>query len=64
MDVAEGHIRALNYLENANPNVYSVNLGTGKGASVLDLISVLKNEDNVKVNYVFAERRRVMFLKL
>ena len=57
MDVAEGHIRALNYLENANPNVYNVNLGTGKGASVLDLISVFEKTNNVKVNYVFAGRR-------
>ena len=58
MDVAEGHIRALNYLENANPNVYNVNLGTGKGSSVLDLISVFEKANNVKVNYVFVGRRK------
>ena len=55
MDVAEGHIRALNYLENASSNVYNVNLGTGKGASVLDLINVFEKINNVKVNYVFTE---------
>ena len=57
MDVAEGHIRALNYLENAKPNVYNVNLGTGKGASVLDLISVFEKTNDVSINYVFASRR-------
>jgi len=58
MDVAEGHIKALNYLENANPNVYNVNLGTGKGASVLDLISVFEKTNGVEVNYVFSGRRK------
>ena len=57
MDVAEGHIRALDYLENADPNVYNVNLGTGKGSSVLDLISVFEKTNDVEVNYVFAGRR-------
>ena len=57
MDVAEGHIRALNYLENASSNVYNVNLGTGKGASVLDLINVFQKTNNVKVNYLFTGRR-------
>ena len=57
MDVAEGHVRALNYLENASYNVYNVNLGTGKGASVLDLINVFEKTNNVKVKYVFTDRR-------
>ena len=57
MDVAEGHVRALNYLENASSNIYNVNLGTGKGASVLDLINVFEKTNNVKVKYVFAGRR-------
>ena len=30
-----------------NPNVYNVNLGTGKGASVLDLISVFEKTNGV-----------------
>ena len=57
MDVAEGHIRALNYLENAVPNVYNVNLGTGKGASVLDLINVFEKTNDVRINYAFTNRR-------
>ena len=58
MDVAEGHVRALDFLENASFNVYNVNLGTGKGSSVLDLINVFEKTNNVKVKYVFAGRRQ------
>ena len=58
MDVAEGHVRALDFLENARHNVYNVNLGTGKGASVLDLINIFEKTNNVKVKYVFTGRRQ------
>ena len=57
MDVAEGHTRALNFLENSSPNICNVNLGTGKGASVLDLINAFEKTNDVSVNYIFTGRR-------
>ncbi len=57
MDVAEGHIRALKFLEKSNPSIYNINLGTGKGISVLDLINVFEKTNDVRVNYIFTDRR-------
>ena len=40
MDIAEGHVSTLDYLlENKNKNI-KLNLGTGKGTSVLELINI------------------------
>ncbi len=55
LDLAAGHAAAL---KNArNPGIYTYNLGTGKGLSVLELISAFERVNGVKVNYSFAERR-------
>ena len=57
MDLAEGHISVLEYLSNEEPQVINLNLGTGKGTSVLDLVNVFQKVNNIKINYVFAPRR-------
>ncbi len=57
MDLAEGHISSLEYLSNEEPQVINLNLGTGKGTSVLDLVDVFQKVNNIKINYVFAPRR-------
>ncbi len=55
VDLAKGHIKALNKLDNKGAHVY--NLGTGKGYSVLDIIETFKRVNNVDVPYIFAPRR-------
>lgn len=58
VDLAKGHIKALfnsNSEYNTGLNIY--NLGTGKGYSVLELIRRYEKVNNVKVPYVFTERR-------
>ena len=57
MDLAEGHIKALAFLENHNYQILNLNLGTGIGTSVLDLIKTFEKENDVKIPFVFAERR-------
>ena len=57
MDLAEGHLSALNYLFNEKPQILTINLGTGKGTSVLELIKTFENVNNVKIPYSFANRR-------
>ncbi len=56
MDLAEGHIKALEYLEK-NKGIDIFNLGTGKGYSVLDLINAVKTATGVDIPYVIDERR-------
>ena len=58
MDLAEGHVKALEYLFENNSLIMNLNLGTGKGTSVLELINVFKRVNNVEVPMVFAERRK------
>ena len=57
MDLAEGHLKALDYLSKGQRKFISVNLGTGKGTSVLELIEIFEMVNNVKIPYVFSRRR-------
>lgn len=54
MDVAEGHVAALNYME---PGFVAVNLGTGSGTSVFDLISSFEEAVGKKIPYAVTPRR-------
>lgn len=56
VDLARGHIAAIKHLENAK-GYHVFNLGTGKGYSVLDLISAFEVIANLKVNKIFTDRR-------
>ena len=58
-DLSKAHIAALErilYLKNENTYEY-YNVGTGKGYSVMDVISSFEKVNNIKLNYVFSERR-------
>ena len=57
MDIAEGHLSALNYLLKEKPQNLIVNLGTGKGTSVLELINTFQEINGVKIPFRFVERR-------
>ena len=60
MDLSEGHLAALNYLlkENSKKSFLVVNLGTGKGYSVLELVTTFEKVNNLEINYKFSERRK------
>ena len=57
MDLAEGHLKVLEYLFSNNESFLQLNLGTGKGTSVLELVKLFEEVNNVKVPYKFDERR-------
>lgn len=56
VDLAKGHVSALNYLLK-NKKMIIVNLGTGKGYSVLDMVRSFEKATNKKISYEFVERR-------
>ena len=58
MDVAEGHLKALDFLSTREDGISSVNLGSGKNTTVLELIKVFEKVNKVKINYVFLKRIR------
>ena len=57
LDLAEGHIVALEFLLSNKPALVNFNLGTGNGTSVLDLINCFEKVNKVKIPYIFAKRR-------
>lgn len=55
-DLAEGHLAALNYAEK-HTGAEAFNLGTGNGASVMEVINAFESATGVRVPYVIAPRR-------
>ena len=56
VDLAQGHIDALKKINSFN-SVMTINLGTGKGYSVLEVIEAFKKASGRDVPYVIAPRR-------
>ncbi len=57
VDLAEGHVKAVQNILEGNKGVQVFNLGTGKGYSVLDIVHAFEKATGVKLNYKIAERR-------
>lgn len=56
VDLAQGHVQTLDKLAQA-AGVHTYNLGTGKGASVLDMVRAFEQATGQAVPYQFAPRR-------
>ena len=56
VDLAKGHIAALRYAMN-HTGTETVNLGTGRGYSVLELVRTFEAVNNVKIPYRIEPRR-------
>ena len=58
-DLAQGHVAALSYLEQqAHPvGFLPINLGTGKGSSVLELVTAFESVTGQNIPYQFTARR-------
>ena len=57
VDLAKGHINAMEILNREPSGVSIYNLGTGTGYSVLDLVNTFEKANNVKLQYKMAPRR-------
>ena len=57
LDLAEGHILALEKLLVNDPQIINLNIGTGLGTSVLDLICCFESVNKIKIPYCFKDRR-------
>jgi UDP-glucose 4-epimerase len=56
MDLAEGHVRTLNYLGNAK-GCTAINLGTGKGVSVMELVKTFEQIIDGEIPLKYVPRR-------
>ena len=57
VDLAKGHIKALEKLDKEGKGLFIYNLGTGKGYSVLDMVKAFEKSTGKKVPYKIAPRR-------
>lgn len=57
LDLAEGHLAALNHLQITVDAFDVINLGTGKGSSVLELVSAFKVASQTEIPCRFVSRR-------
>ena len=56
VDLAKGHLKALEYAE-THTGTEAINLGTGTGYSVLDVIHAYEDANGVKIPYEIVDRR-------
>ncbi len=56
VDLAVGHLKALEYAE-THIGVEAINLGTGNGISVTELVNAFEAVNGLKLNYVYGPRR-------
>ena len=56
VDLAKGHLAAMDYI-GKSPGVVTVNLGTGQGHSVLELVRAFERESGRKIAYRIVGRR-------
>lgn len=59
IDLVEGHLRAHEVLASgsAPSNCFAVNLGTGNGYSVLEMVRAFERASNKEIRFAFAPRR-------
>lgn len=55
-DLANAHLASIKTLKNIIGHI-KINIGLGKGISVLELIKIFEKSNNLKINYQFCPRR-------
>ena len=57
VDLAKGHVKAIEKLDKESNGLYIYNLGTGNGISVLDMVKAFEKSTGKKISYKIAPRR-------
>jgi len=57
MDIADGHLEALKYLFKNQSQILSLNLGRGKGTSVLELLEIFQEVNKCVIPYQIRQKR-------
>ena len=56
-DLADAHVRAFAYLQKHEHCCLEINIGSGKGVSVMELVTAFEKANDMKLPYQFAPRR-------
>lgn len=57
VDLANGHLKALEYINKGNKGTEIFNLGTGTGYSVLDIVNTFSKVNDIEIPYAIMDRR-------
>ena len=57
MDLAEGHLSAIQYMAKNEAGLFTFNLGTGNGNSVLQMLKAMEKACGHELKYEIGERR-------
>lgn len=57
VDLANGHLKALEYINNGHRGTEIFNLGTGTGYSVLDIVKAFSKVNGLEIPYEIMDRR-------
>lgn len=57
VDLAEGHLSAIQYVDKKKSGIFTFNLGTGNGYSVLDMVKAMGKACGHEVKYKIGARR-------
>jgi UDP-glucose 4-epimerase len=56
-DLAEAHISAMNYVEKSEAGFTAINIGTGIGASVYEVLDMIQDVTGISIDPVIGQRR-------
>lgn len=57
LDLADGHLAALDYLLKSKSQIINLNIGTGKGTSVFELVNTFQKVTNISIPCKITKRR-------
>jgi UDP-glucose 4-epimerase len=57
VDLAEGHLAAIEYMAKKKEGLFTFNLGTGHGSSVLDMVNAMTRACGHEIKYNMGDRR-------
>jgi UDP-glucose 4-epimerase len=56
-DLADAHIAAMNFIENSDSGFTAINIGTGIGASVFEVLNMIQDVTGISIDPVIEHRR-------
>ena len=56
-DLADAHIAAMSFVEESDPGFTAINIGTGSGTSVFEVLEMIQNVTGISIEPIVAKRR-------
>jgi UDP-glucose 4-epimerase len=57
-DLADAHIAAMDFVEKSEPGFTAINIGTGSGASVFEVLQMIQEVTGISIDPIVSQRRK------